>query len=280
MAKTELFEKPPAKEAAVEVKDEKPNGDFERLMDKDVSLNPEIQKVITAENGRCDKLDPQQKEEYSGWICTVMGVSPALRPVDFIPTKNGIRPYLNKGAAELIRDARKISITSIEVTEQNGMFVVMCHVKDVSGRVDVDLGVCMKGDEPNNALMKAVTKAKRRATLSMCRLGGIIEEAHPTEYNGNGIEEQPKSSVLLQEDENEAKRVFRDVVLSKIDAEALPDEVWTKLIEQTKRLADTQSYAEAGRWIQEKGRISLNKDDEGVVVKATIKEEKNGKSKE
>jgi hypothetical protein len=123
---------------------------------------------------------------------------------------------LNKGAAELIRDARKISITSIEVTEQNGMFVVMCHVRDMAGRVDVDLGACNKGDEPNNALMKAVTKAKRRATLSMCYLGGIIEEAHPAEYNGNGINEQPKSAILL-EDENESKRVFRDVVVSLIE---------------------------------------------------------------
>ena len=95
-------------------------------------------------------------------------------PIVLIPTKNGLRQYLNKGASELIRDTRKISITSLEIIEQNGMFIVTCKVMDVNGRVDCDMGACPKNGSDrkpmatNDSLMKAVTKAKRRATLSMC----------------------------------------------------------------------------------------------------------------
>jgi hypothetical protein len=65
MAKTELFEKPPAKEAAVEVKEEKPNGDFNRLMNQDVALKDEIRDILNAEGGACNKLNEGQRAEYA-----------------------------------------------------------------------------------------------------------------------------------------------------------------------------------------------------------------------
>lgn len=127
--------------------------------------------------------------------------------------------------------------------------------------------------------MKAVTKAKRRATLSMCGLGAIIEEAHPTEYNGNDTEQQPQSAVLLeeQEDEKEGKKSFVAVVLSKIDRNELPPAILAMLLGQASRLAHTNSITEAAKWLQEHGEISLTRDDKDVVTKATIKEVKNGK---
>lgn len=266
------------KELTEENEQEKLNGDFAKLMTKDVVLKDEIQNVLTRDGGRCDNLDINQQAEYKKYLCAKIGVSPTLQPVDLIPTKNGVRPYLNKGAAELIRDTRKISIIGLELAEQNGMFIVTCKVRGANGRVDCDMGACPKGNEPNNALMKAVTKAKRRATLSMCGLGAIIEEAHPTEYNGNGSEEQqPKSSVLLeeQEDESEVKKLFIDVVMSKIDVDVVSNEIYASLLLQAHHLANTKSIEEASRWLQEHGEISLTKDDKDVVTKAVIKEVKN-----
>jgi len=258
------------------------NGGLEELLKKDVILKQEIQSVLTRDGGRCDNLNIDQQAEYKKWLCAKIGVSPTLQPIDLIPTKNGLRPYLNKGAAELIRDERKISITGLEVSEQNGMFVVSCKVRGQNGRIDCDMGACLKNGtqkspmNPNDSLMKAVTKAKRRATLSMCGLGVIIEEAHPTEYNGEKPEETPSPNVTaILEDEAESKRNFQAVVLSKIDVDELPKEVWQKLMQQTMRLADTQSYEDAARWLQENDSIALKKDGNGNVVKATIKEAKN-----
>lgn len=272
MSKQKTLDELPVKE---EEQEQELNGDFQRLMGKDVVLKQEIQDILAKDGGACNNLSPDQQAEYKTFLCAKMGVSPLLQPIDLIPTKNGLRPYLNKGAAELIRDERKISITDIEVSEKNGMFVAICKVRAMNGRVDCDMGACQKGNEPENSLMKAVTKAKRRATLSMCGLGAIIEEAHPTEYNGETPEETPSPNVTaILEDEAESKRNFQAVVLSKIDVDELPKEVWQKLIQQTMRLADTQSYEDAARWLQENGAIKLNKDDNGNIVKATIKEQK------
>ena len=270
-------------EIAAEIAEESPeiNGDFKRLIEKDYVLKQEIQEVLTRDGGKCDNLTKDQQAEYKKFLCAKIGVSPTLQPVDLIPTKNGLRPYLNKGASELIRDTRKISITGLEVAEQNGMFVVTCKVRGANGRIDCDMGACPKGTEPHNALMKAVTKAKRRATLSMCGLGAIIEEAHPTEYNGNESEQQPQSAVLLeeQEDEAEVKKTFRDVCLSKIELDNLDSFLLVSLLEQAKRLSGTKKTEEATRWLQEHGEISLTKDDKDVVTKATIKEVTNGKQR-
>lgn len=262
-----------AKEISDEGELEKVNGDFQRLMEKDVALNPEIQGIITAENGKCDKLSDDQKAEYGNWLSIKMGVSPDLRPIDFIPTKNGIKPYLNKSAAELIRDARSISITDLTISEQNGMYLVICNVRDTKGRIDSDIGAWPKGNELHNSLMKAVTKAKRRATLSICRLGGLIEEAHPTEYNNSAAQEQCRSAVLL-EDESKVKKTFRDVVLSKVERDDLPKEIFASLLEQAGHLANTNSVAEAAKWLQERGEISVTSRKD-VVTKAVIKEVKN-----
>ena len=242
-------------------------------------LPDEIQQIILKENGRCDKLSVEQKYDYANWICEMMQVKAALRPIDFIPTQGGIKPYLNKGAAEIIRDARGISVSEIKVEEVNGMFIVTCNLKDRNGRTDSDIGAWPKGDsEQHNSLMKAVTKAKRRATLSMCRLGGLVEEAHPTEYTTDISQQECKSQILL-EDESSTKNQFFQVVRSKIGDEKLPREILADLCEQAKQLAFTQKIEYAAKWLQEKGRIELHVDDNGNVTKATIKEADNGTTK-
>ena len=89
MAKKELFDKP-AKEAVAEVKEEKPNGDFQRLMAQAVVLDKETQDILTKDAGRCDRLNDDQKAEYINYLCSKIGIEPTFRPVDLIPTKNGL----------------------------------------------------------------------------------------------------------------------------------------------------------------------------------------------
>ena len=282
MAKNELFEPKKTTQEAT-VTEEKTNGDFQKLMEKDVVLDKGIQDVLTKDAGRCDRLNEEQRADYINYLCGKIGIDPTFRPVDLIKTKNGIKPYLNKGASELIRDIRKISIDDMQIKDVNGMWVATCRVRNAEGRCDTDIGVCLKDGtsaspmNQNDSLMKAVTKAKRRATLSMCGLGAIIEEAHPTEYNGEAETQECKSQILL-EDEPTVKRIFRDVVLSKIDENDLPATVWESLVNNAKRLAQTDKFEDAATWLQEKGIIKITKDEEGNVTKATIKEAANGKT--
>ena len=60
------------------------------------------------------------------------------------------------------------------------MFLVVAKVANKTGRTDVSTGAVsiggLKGENLANALMKAETKAKRRATLSICGLGFLDGE--------------------------------------------------------------------------------------------------------
>ena len=56
----------------------------------------------------------------------------------------------------------------------------MAYGQDKTGRIDAALGsvsiVGLRGEALSNAKMKAETKAKRRATLSICGLGFVLDE--------------------------------------------------------------------------------------------------------
>jgi len=74
-----------AKEIAEEQPEEKLNGDFQRLMEKDVVLNPEIQDILTKENGRCENLTDEQKAEYTKLLKETNGFNgkPKKEKVEF-----------------------------------------------------------------------------------------------------------------------------------------------------------------------------------------------------
>jgi hypothetical protein len=59
------------------------------------------------------------------------------------------------------------------------LVVVSVSATDRDGRTDSDLGVvaigALKGVDRANSIMKAITKAKRRVTLSLCGLGWLDE---------------------------------------------------------------------------------------------------------
>ena len=279
----QLFDKEKsAKEAVEEVREV--NGDFQKLMQQDVVLDTKIQEVLARDSGRCDGLSDEQKAEYVNYLCSKVGIDPTFRPIDIIATKNGLKPYLNKGAGEIIRDTRKISIDDMQIKEVNNMWVATCRVKSLDGRIDTDVGVCPKtGTQkspmaPNDSLMKAVTKAKRRATLSMCGLGAIIEETHPTEYNGEPEQQECRSQILL-EDEPSTKNYFAAVIKSKIDTKGLelPKEVLSSLCEQAKILAHSDKIEDAAKWLQDNGKIDYTVNEEvDLIMNAVIKEDKNG----
>lgn len=70
--------------------------------------------------------------------------------------------------------------------------MVVAYVKDRSGRTDCATGAVplgnLKGEALANALMKAETKAKRRATLSICGLG-LLDETEVGSIPGAVVED-------------------------------------------------------------------------------------------
>jgi hypothetical protein len=90
-----------------------------------------------------------------------------------------MRLYALKDCTDQLRSIHSISVTELMESEREGVFIVKAKVANAQGRTDVSTGAVnianLKGEGLANALMKAETKAKRRATLSICGLGMLDE---------------------------------------------------------------------------------------------------------
>lgn len=129
--------------------------------------------------GDLASLTHAERARYYSRVCQSLGLNPLTRPFDYIQLNGKLTLYALKGATDQLRGLRGISAKIISQTEANGMFTVHVRVRDMLGREDEDLGVVTlpkgEGDARANAIMKAITKAKRRATLSLCGLGMLDE---------------------------------------------------------------------------------------------------------
>ena len=141
-------------------------------------INAELMEQVVV-GGDLSKLSPQQRVEYYGAVCRSVGLNPLTRPFDYIYLNKKLTLYAKKDATDQLRSINGISIDSLETDTDGDLFIAKVHARDNEGRTDSDVGVVnignAKGDNKANAIMKAVTKAKRRVTLSICGLGWLDE---------------------------------------------------------------------------------------------------------
>lgn len=129
--------------------------------------------------GDISLLKPEDKTIYLAKLCESLGLNPYTQP--FIPLKlNGKEIlYASKGATDQLASINKLTREITKTERIEDVFVATCKVSNPEGRFDIATGAVtignLKGDALANALMKAETKAKRRATLSFCGLGFLDE---------------------------------------------------------------------------------------------------------
>jgi hypothetical protein len=102
------------------------------------------------------------------------------KPFDYIVLNGKLTLYALKACTDQLRKLHGVSIEIVSYRETDGLYSVHVRAKDRDGREDEDFGVValpdtLKGDARANSILKAVTKAKRRATLSICGLGFLDE---------------------------------------------------------------------------------------------------------
>ena len=128
--------------------------------------------------GDLSKLTPQQRVAYIGHICDGLGINKLTRPFEYITLNGKLTLYARKDATDQLRKIHGISIDKPDISFQDDWIIVSIVARTPEGRTDADTGVVsrkdMRGDF-GNSLMKAVTKAKRRVTLSICGLGMLDE---------------------------------------------------------------------------------------------------------
>lgn len=124
------------------------------------------------------KLAPAERLTYYAQICQSLGLNPLTQPFQYLFLNGKLTLYATKAATDQLRELKGVSITRVETQKLEDLYVVTAHATR-GGRTDSSMGAVsiagLKGDALANAMMKAETKAKRRATLSICGLGLLDE---------------------------------------------------------------------------------------------------------
>lgn len=132
-----------------------------------------MQRVLL--HGDLSKLSAAERNQYYMETCHSLGLNPLTRPFEYLVLNGKLTLYARRDGCDQLRKRNNISL---EVVSQKIDGDLMCaHVRATApdGRRDEDYGVValgqLKGDARANAIMKAITKGKRRVTLSICGLG-------------------------------------------------------------------------------------------------------------
>lgn len=130
--------------------------------------------------GDLAKLSAEQRAKYMVSVCQSLGLNPYTQPFSYIVLNGKLTLYAKRDAADQLRKINGISIEIVSRLIEDGMFTVHVRAKDRDNRCDEDLGVVslpdtLKGEARANTILKGITKAKRRVTLSISGLGFLDE---------------------------------------------------------------------------------------------------------
>jgi hypothetical protein len=130
--------------------------------------------------GDLSKLNEQQRTEYYLRLCNSIGLNPMTQPFQYLTLNGKLVLYARRDCADQLRKINGISIEIVSQDRAGDLLSIHVRAKDKDGRMDEDLGVVfmpetLKGEAAANAILKAVTKAKRRVTLSLSGLGFLDE---------------------------------------------------------------------------------------------------------
>jgi hypothetical protein len=163
-----------------------------------VSDMGQIEQVLMT--GDLSKLTPEQRVNYYNAVCKSTGLNPLTRPFDYITLNSKLTLYARKDATDQLRKINAVSIDDVEMSEVGETYFVKVKGHDNTGRSDVEIGVVSKKDMQGNAAnaqMKAVTKAKRRLTLSICGLGWLDETEVETIPDARPVKVAPDTGEII-----------------------------------------------------------------------------------
>lgn len=143
------------------------------------TLDPDIISSLVI-NGDLAKLTPKQKVAFYNYRCQQAGLDPAAKPFDLLTLNGKQILYANATATQQLTANRKLShcVTNRELVD--GVYCVFVKVTDAENRSTENMGAVpvenLKGEAKANAMLKATTKAIRRAVLAHCGLGMMDEQ--------------------------------------------------------------------------------------------------------
>jgi hypothetical protein len=148
--------------------------------------------------GDLASLTPDERVAYYNTVCQTIGVEPMTKPFAYITLNGALTLYALKACTDQLRKKHGISIAIVSREIEEHILTVHVKATNAENRADEDLGtvyMCypaqhkvrgnlvphpkagkpLEAEDRANAILKAVTKAKRRVTLSICGLGMLDE---------------------------------------------------------------------------------------------------------
>ena len=133
------------------------------------------------QSGDLAMLSESDRLIYYFNYCRQLGLNPLSRPFDYIQDKGKISLYPNAQAASQLRDKRNVSTRILrEECLLNGEIYSVLVEARIGDRIEQATGkvslVGLDGKSKANAMKKAETQARRRATLAIVGLDSIGDE--------------------------------------------------------------------------------------------------------
>ena len=144
------------------------------------NISPETMEALVV-GGDLKRLSPAQRLEVYSARCAAAGIDPRTQPFQYLELKGKLTLYATKAATDQIISARRLTVEVVDrvVHADLGLAEARVRVSFPDGRHVEDVAAVsingLKGEDLANALMKVVTKAKRRTVLSACGLGMLDE---------------------------------------------------------------------------------------------------------
>ncbi len=167
-----------------------------------------------------------------------MGLDPFTKPFDILRLNGREVLYCTRSGTQQLNKLHKVShlITSRDTNAEAGVYIVTSKASLPDGRCTESIGAVniagLKGEAYANAIMKAETKAKRRATLDLLGLGVLDEseaESIPNAVSGalqTMVEALPQMEVeaveVIETEAEEEKTIGRLMIAIK-KAETIAD---------------------------------------------------------
>lgn len=178
-------------------------------------------------------LTEEEKLKYYKDVCTSLGLNPLTHPLGYIPLNNKLTLYAKRDCTDQLRKLHNVSIVITSRTLEGDIYSVTAQAS-IGNRTDESIGAVglgtTKGDARANLMMKAETKAKRRATLSICGLG-LLDETEVETVNVH--------------DNNNTKQVVQAAPKTESSEFVLPPERIEQVKRDAQRLMDEDAVIRA-----------------------------------
>jgi hypothetical protein len=149
-----------------------------------------------------------------------MGLDPFTKPFDILRLNGREVLYCTRSGTQQLNKLHKVShlITSRDTNAEAGVYIVTSKASLPDGRCTESIGAVniagLKGEMYANAIMKAETKAKRRATLDLLGLGVLDESEAESIPNASTVALQTMVEALPQMEVEAVEVIEEDAELS------------------------------------------------------------------